>query len=73
MRKSLRKHPVSYLRENAEPEEIVHWVNSLIQENNGGPLAVSYHMEPDYSINNLTALHDEIVRRGYAEYGRRAV
>ena len=39
-------------------ETILRWARSINDENDGGPLAYVYHLEPDYNIDNLRALTD---------------
>lgn len=43
---------------------ILDWLDRTLSENQGGPLQIAYHVEPDYDIQNCLAIHDELERRG---------
>jgi hypothetical protein len=38
------------------PEPIVKWARQVVEDNAGGPLRIIYHLEPDYSPDNVRAL-----------------
>jgi len=42
------------------PEPILSWAKQVLQENDGGNLEYTYHLEPSYNINNIYALTDFI-------------
>jgi hypothetical protein len=56
--------PMEMMMEGVPQSEILGWLNTTIAENNGGPLQIAYHAEPDYDISNCLAMHDELERRG---------
>lgn len=44
--------------------EIVGWLSKTLSENQGGPLQIAYHIEPDYEMRNCLAIHEELEERG---------
>lgn len=42
------------------PEPLVNWAKQVIYENAGGPLRIIYHLEPDYSLDNLRVMLEHI-------------
>lgn len=56
--------PMEYLMENAAGSQILDWLDKTLSGNQGGPLQIAYHIEPDYEIRNCLAMHDELERRG---------
>ena len=56
--------PMELMMENAPGSQILDWLNITIEENQGGPLQIAYHMEPDYEVSNCLVMHDELERRG---------
>jgi hypothetical protein len=56
--------PMEYLMANSPQNQILEWLNKTLDENNGGPLQIAYHIEPDYEVNNCLIMHDELERRG---------
>jgi hypothetical protein len=56
--------PMELLMAGVPQKEIVGWLNKTLSDNQGGPLQIAYHMEPDYEIGNCLLLHDELERRG---------
>lgn len=42
------------------PEPILNWAKEVIAENNGGPLRILYHLEPDYKLEIVRALSEYI-------------
>jgi hypothetical protein len=52
------------MMEGVPQSEILGWLDITLLENNGGPLQIAYHAEPDYDIRNCLAMHDELERRG---------
>jgi len=59
--------PVEILLSSSDKKDISKWFDVILDENNGGPLCLSYHLEPGYSISNIMSLHDELICRGLAE------
>lgn len=45
---------------NTDPGPLLAWAERAIEENQGGPLVVVYHLEPGYCIETLRALHTKI-------------
>jgi hypothetical protein len=52
------------MMESVPQSEILEWLNRTLTENEGGPLQIAYHIEPDYEISNCLAMHEELERRG---------
>ena len=62
--------PLEVLMESATSEDMIIWLEQILDENAGGPLQFGYHYEPGYSLENCLLLHDELIRRGLADKGR---
>jgi len=45
------------------PEPILNWSRGVIAENNGGPLLILCHLEPDYKLEIVRALNDQVKNR----------
>ena len=56
--------PMELLMGGVAKEEILGWLDKTILENQGGPLQIAYHIEPDYEIRNCLAMHEELEKRG---------
>jgi len=56
--------PMELLIQGASQQEILDWLDKTVSENQGGPLQIAYHVEPDYDIRNYLAIHEELERRG---------
>ena len=56
--------PMEYMMANSPQNKILDWLNKTLEENQGGPLQIAYHMEPDYEVGNCLILHDELERKG---------
>ena len=62
--------PMEFLMASAQQSQILDWLDKTLSDNQGGPLQIAYHIEPDYEIKNCLVLHDELERRGLIENGR---
>jgi hypothetical protein len=56
--------PMEMMMEGAPQSDILGWLGITLSENQGGPLQIAYHIEPDYEISNCLAMHEELERRG---------
>jgi hypothetical protein len=56
--------PMELMMSGVPQNKILIWLDKTLTENNGGPLQIAYHMEPDYETANCLAMHDELERRG---------
>ena len=56
--------PMELLIQGIPRSAILDWLDKTVSENQGGPLQIAYHVEPDYDIRNCLAIHDELERRG---------
>lgn len=56
--------PMEFMMDGVPKSEILGWLDKTLAENQGGPLQIAYHAEPDYEISNCLALHDELEKRG---------
>ena len=56
--------PMEMMMEGVPQSEILGWLDRTLKENEGGPLQIAYHIEPDYEIGNCLSMHDELERRG---------
>jgi len=41
-----------------DKKRVLSWVDEIITENNIGDLRISYHVEPDYILDNCLAIND---------------
>jgi len=62
--------PMELMMENVPVLDILGWLDRTLLDNEGGPLQIAYHIEPDYEIRNCLAMHDELERRGLIENKR---
>ncbi|OFY60592.1 MAG: hypothetical protein A2X04_08725 [Bacteroidetes bacterium GWF2_41_9] len=62
--------PMELLMSNVPQSQILDWLNKTLDENQGGPLQIAYHIEPDYELGNCLVMHDELERRGLIENKR---
>lgn len=56
--------PMEYMMANSPRNQILDWLNKTLEENQGGPLQIAYHIEPDYELGNCLVIHDELESRG---------
>ncbi len=56
--------PLEILREGVAESEVLRWLDKTLAENQGGPLQIAYHIEPDYKLQNCLIIHEELERRG---------
>jgi hypothetical protein len=63
--------PMELMMEGVPQSDILGWLNGVLVENEGGPLQIAYHIEPDYEINNCLAMHEELEKRGLITNSRR--
>ncbi|MDA8527956.1 uroporphyrinogen decarboxylase family protein [Opitutaceae bacterium] len=56
--------PVEVLMERADPHDIDHWLDEVLDGNADGPLKFVFHMEPGYSLDTILRLNDLLDRRG---------
>jgi len=50
--------PADFSADSCAP--ILDWVQQVISENNGGPLRILYHLEPDYKLDIVRALSEYV-------------
>jgi uroporphyrinogen-III decarboxylase len=62
--------PLEILMEGVPQSEVIHWLDKTLSENQGGPLQIAYHMEPDYDMRNGLVIHEELEKRGLITNGR---
>jgi len=56
--------PMEMMMEGVPQSAILSWLDVTLQENEGGPLQIAYHIERDYEISNCLSMHDELEKRG---------
>jgi hypothetical protein len=56
--------PMELMMDGAPKSEIMSWLDTTLSENEGGPLQIAYHIEPDYELGNCLAMHDNLESRG---------
>jgi hypothetical protein len=62
--------PMELMMGGVPVSEILTWLDTTIRENEGGPLQIAYHIEPDYELGNCLAMHDELEKRGLIKNAR---
>ena len=55
--------PLQLFQANTGEEEIVEWIDRLIEENDNGNLSISFHAEPEYDIKKCRFIHSLIEQR----------
>jgi hypothetical protein len=48
------------LVEGSSKQNVISWVDELISDNRQGDLKISYHIEPDYAVENCLAINDHL-------------
>lgn len=56
--------PLDIFIEGVPQSEAISWLDKTLAENQGGPLQIAYHLEPDYDVRNGLVLHKELEKRG---------
>ncbi len=62
--------PLQVLLQNADPEEVLAWLDQNLAENDHGAMLIGFHLEPGYSIDNCLAIHDRLHHLGHIPKGR---
>ena len=62
--------PTEVLLEGVPPSAALNWLDKTLSENQGGPLQIAYHLEPDYDVSNGLAIHNELEKKGLITPGR---
>ena len=62
--------PFEVLLHGVPQSDTIAWLDKTLSENQGGPLQIAYHLEPDYDIQNCLAIHNELENRGLISPGR---
>ncbi len=55
--------PVKLMLTNASKEDLIDWLDTVLEENQGGPLKFVFHLESGYSTENCLLIYDELLRR----------
>jgi hypothetical protein len=63
--------PVEVLVDTAQLEDVKKWLNTTIEENQGGKLKIEYHLEPDYNWKNCLYIHNRLDEMGLVKKGRK--
>jgi hypothetical protein len=56
--------PMELLMDGVPQNGIIGWLDKTLSDNQGGPIQIAYHMEPDYEIENCLLIHEELENRG---------
>ena len=56
--------PMEHLMKGVPRSRILEWLNKTIEDNDGGPLQIAYHLEPDHEVDNCLAIHEELEKKG---------
>jgi hypothetical protein len=62
--------PTDIFRQGTPQTEAIKWLDKTLEDNQGGPLQIAFHLEPDYDLRNGVVIHEELRRRGLIEGGR---
>jgi hypothetical protein len=65
--------PVELMMDQSEKQFLTEWLDQTLEENQGGPLLLNYHLESDYSLEACLALHDTLMDRGLITPGRKSI
>jgi hypothetical protein len=52
--------PTEVLLKGVPETEVLNWLRNTLEENQGGPLQIAYHLEADYEIRNGLVIHDAV-------------
>ncbi len=55
--------PVRLMLKDTPQGEILKWLDRVLEENQGGPLKLAFHLESGYAVENCLAIYDELVAR----------
>jgi hypothetical protein len=56
--------PLKLMLQETPQVDLLKWLDQTLKENQGGPLKLALHIEPDYSIGNCQFIYNELVDRG---------
>jgi len=62
--------PPVQLLQQSDVSKIDQWMDTILQENQGGPLRFNYHLEPGYDPQTHLQIHEYLFRRGLEKPGR---
>lgn len=62
--------PVELLVQSSTHEEMEKWLAQTLKDNDGGPLTIAYHLEPNYNWDNCKYIHEELDRLGIVKKSR---
>jgi hypothetical protein len=55
--------PVNLMLKDSPKNEILKWLDRVLEENGGGPIKFAFHLESGYAIENCLAIYDELLDR----------
>jgi hypothetical protein len=55
--------PVNLMLKDSPKNEILSWLDRVLEENRGGPLKFAFHLESGYAAENCLAIYDELSKR----------
>jgi hypothetical protein len=55
--------PLKLLLNHATEQDMLSWLDQILEENRDGPLKLALHIEPDYSIGNCLMMYNELKNR----------
>lgn len=62
--------PIDVLLKGVPESKAINWLGKTLDENQGGPLQIAYHMEAEYDIRNGLVIHKELEKKGLIAHGR---
>lgn len=62
--------PTDVLLDSTSRSGVISWLDKTLEENQGGPLQIAYHLEADYNTRNGLIIHEELEKKGLISPGR---
>lgn len=55
--------PVKLMLKNSSDRDVISWLDNILEENQGGPLKLAFHLESSYSTENCLLIYNELQKR----------
>lgn len=55
--------PLKLMMKKTDSQDLMQWLDIILEENQGGPLKIAMHLEADYSIEYCLKIYDELLKR----------
>ena len=55
--------PLKLMLKDSPEKDLLAWFHQVLEENQGGPLKLAMHIEPDYAAEKCLMIYDELLKR----------